>query len=1139
MPTDTTIARVDTPSGLIYGNSAGTTNVTYTAGGGCLTVVEVTVAPAIAPITGVLGQCEGLTTTLSNADAGGTWSSSNTSKATIDINTGLVTAISAASITMTYTVPNGCYVTKPFLVYLQPSPIAGTLSVCTGLFTVLHSDIGGSGTWTSTNTGVATANLTSGAITGVSAGTSTITYQIATSGCYVAAEVTVNPTPTAITGGNTVCAASTITLASTPSGGTWTSSNTGVATIGTSSGDVTGVSGGSTNISYTLSTGCRVTQAMTVNNRPSPITGTLLLCNGTSTLASSPGTGAWSSVTPGVATISGGGVVTAVSPGNTTISYTLPTTCVRTAIVTVNSAPSTSTGAAEICVAGTTTLSNGSPGGTWSSSNTSKATVGSGTGLVTGVNSGTTNISYIVPGVGCYTFTEVTVDPTPAAITGTTNACVGASSTLSHTTPAGTWTSSNVAIATVGSNTGVVTGVSAGTITITYTISATCFKTTSFTVKALPAAITGNPFVCVGTTTALADATGTGTWSSSNTTNAVINTVSGLTFGMAVGTATITYKLPTTCYVVQEVTVNAAPAPITGTAAVCAGSTTTLNGTPASGTWTSNNGAIATVGSSTGVVTGVSPGTVVISYALPTSGCIVTKTVTVGTGPGAIIGNLGTCVGSTTSLSSGAPGGTWASSNAGVASVGSSSGVVTGASAGNATISYFAIGGCIVTAQATVDAAVTSNTGHATVCIGGTSTLGNVTGGGAWTSSNGSIATVGSGTGTVTGIAAGTANITYAVSAACFSVTQVTVTTAPAAITGTTNVCTGFTITLTHGTPGGTWTSSNPSIGTVNSGTGVVGGITGGGVTITYDLGYGCFTTKDIVVNDPPPAITGNLTVCEGSGSLLESIIGGSGTWGTSDAGFADVDLTSGLMTGVAAGNATITYTSGTTGCFVTAEATVNPTPTAITGNFSICVGVTETMSSTPGGGTWTSSNESVATIGSSSGDAIGATGGTTNISYTLANGCGVLQSVTVNNLPAAITGTLVICPAGTSTLSSATGGGAWSSVTPGVATIDGGGVVSPVSPGNTTISYTLPTGCASTAIVTVNTAPPSITGIATICQGGASTLGNASPGGTWSTSNGAIATVGAGTGVVTGVSVGTQTLVTLFRVQVVIHSQR
>jgi gliding motility-associated-like protein len=84
--------------------------------------------------------------------------------------------------------------------------------------------------------------------------------------------VTVLPTPVvaALTGSNTVCEASTITLSSATPGGVWTSSNGFVATVN-NSGVVTGMNAGTTTITYTLSNGAcnsSVSASVTVLNSP-------------------------------------------------------------------------------------------------------------------------------------------------------------------------------------------------------------------------------------------------------------------------------------------------------------------------------------------------------------------------------------------------------------------------------------------------------------------------------------------------------------------------------------------------------------------------------------------------------------------------------------------------------------------------------------------------------------------------------------------------------------------------------------------------------------------------------------------------------------------------------------------------------
>ncbi|MEK7199301.1 MAG: thrombospondin type 3 repeat-containing protein, partial [Bacteroidota bacterium] len=75
------------------------------------------------------------------------------------------------------------------------APITGTTSICIGASTTLANSIAG-GTWSSSNTAVATINATTGAVNSVSAGTSTITYKTADCGGVSTVTVTVNALPT-------------------------------------------------------------------------------------------------------------------------------------------------------------------------------------------------------------------------------------------------------------------------------------------------------------------------------------------------------------------------------------------------------------------------------------------------------------------------------------------------------------------------------------------------------------------------------------------------------------------------------------------------------------------------------------------------------------------------------------------------------------------------------------------------------------------------------------------------------------------------------------------------------------------------------------------------------------------------------
>lgn len=232
-----------------------------------------------------------------------------------------------------------------------PVVVAGTVlgsnSLCIGDVASYSNPTGTlGGTWLSSNPSVATiTNL--GYVTGLNAGTATISYNINFGVCGVANAsrvVSVNPLPATITGIRTVCAGSVTTLNCAPGGGTWVSSNTFVAVAGTSASsfiDVTGVSAGVSNITYTLPTGCRAFSSVTVNTTPIGISGNRSVCVGSVTTLSNavPG-GNWSIGITSQATVSSTGEVTGVSAGTPDITYTLPATgCNTISSLSVNALP--------------------------------------------------------------------------------------------------------------------------------------------------------------------------------------------------------------------------------------------------------------------------------------------------------------------------------------------------------------------------------------------------------------------------------------------------------------------------------------------------------------------------------------------------------------------------------------------------------------------------------------------------------------------------------------------------------------------------------------------------------------------------------------------------------------------------------
>lgn len=503
---------------------------------------------------------------------------------------------------------------------------------------------------------------------------------------------------------------------------------------------------------YLQITYCTVPTAVSATAAPNPVcagraltlTAAATVTGGGTTAYAWTGPGAYTSAvmspsftatltSSGVYSLSVSHVCTIPGPITATVTATA-----ATASVTVNPAPAVITGStAALCRTGTlafttTTLSNATVPGSWSSSATGVATI-TGGGLVTSVGTGVTTISYTLPGTGCYATYPMTVNNTPGVTTGPTNVCEGFTVTLSNPVGGGVWSSSST-VATIAAPP-VVSGAAAGVAVISYTLAGCPSALHNFTVNGTPPAITGGPNVCMGVApapgspTTFSDAMGGGTWSSADITIATFLPGPpggpGRLMAVALGTTTITYTSAGGCITTKTVTVDPPVSAITGSpTTICQLLTTTLSNTTVPGFWTTASTTIASVDAG-GVVTGLAPGTASITYNV--GACRVFEIITVRAAPAPIVGlPPQVCERDSFLLTDPSPAGTWSSLNTALATISSTGFVNAIANTPTASIQYTYSSGCFRQLDFTIrpsPSATVTGDGPTTFCSGGDVTL--------------------------------------------------------------------------------------------------------------------------------------------------------------------------------------------------------------------------------------------------------------------------------------------------------------------------------------------------------------------------------------------------------------------------------
>lgn len=502
-------------------------------------VTAVTITPSSVPAMTAVGATAQFQATAKDANgnvvSGKTfaWASSNTGVASID-STGLATAVDNGQVTITATV-DGVSATATLavnqaLATIAITPAASTLvSVgATQQFALTLKDANGNGinnltaVWSSSSTGVATIDAGAGIATAVGGGTTTIKATVGNQSATVSLTVTpavasiaVSPSTATLQSLNLTQAFSAVARDangnSIPGKAfTWSSDNSAVASINSSTGVATSLNdGGSTPITIRatvdgqVGTATIVVSPQVASVSVSAVSNTIASLGATQqftalvkdannqTLTTKPVT--WSVDRPAVATVdSASGVVKAVTNGTAlitataggqsgslslTVSQTVHSISISPAGATLNSLGATQPFTAVLTDAGGNPVSGQTV--TWSSSNTTVAGINS-SGVATANQGGTTTITASAGNASASAALTVSQSVATVSLSPASNTLVSLGATLTFTLSVSdangtaitglpvTWTSSQPSFATVDN--GTVKAVANGSTTITATV---------------------------------------------------------------------------------------------------------------------------------------------------------------------------------------------------------------------------------------------------------------------------------------------------------------------------------------------------------------------------------------------------------------------------------------------------------------------------------------------------------------------------------------------------------------------------------------------------------------------------------------------------------------------------------------------
>ena len=1130
--------------------------VTVTNNIGCTSETYAHIEVIEKPIVFISGSntiCLGETTTLSPA-SGGTWTSTNGTVASVS-SSGIVYGLSEGTATFIYVDSiTGCESdpTSPIEILGLPMVnLSGPSQICEGESTALLPSTGGY--WSSSDSSVALVT-DDGMVTSINDGVVSFTYTDSITGCASSPpiDLVVNQIEDAyFTGPDTICEGDLTYLFPT-SGGTWSSSDTNIASV-SNTGVVTAHSEGITTFTFTNNYFCvsnLITPLTVLQNDIITISGLSEVCENESiTLNSSHTGGSWTSNDSTVTIIDNNGIVTGVNYGSATISYNLDSSiCMLEPdhIITVLETPTAILdGPNEICIGDITHVTSSSTEGYWTSSNDSIAVV-SEEGTIIGLSAGIVTFTY-TSYANCISDEkiELTVNPQfHVDITILGSECLDNNTQLKaeisnvssnyHYTwsgPEGFTSDQQMIDVELSGLYNVVVVDDNGCSS-----NANAFVFDSFD----PVIHSQETSVCSGDSIML-EVLGvnlaTFQWSSntglSNTQSVIVQPAGP----NEIYSVTVTNVQGCIAESEIEISVDATPViNLLGSDTICVGSTT--NFSPESGGfWFNSDYNIASI-TGGGLVLGLTEGVVTFTFRDTSIGCYSEASTFIsvlGKEEIDIYGVSEFCLSDTPKLlTATVPNGIWSIENTDIATI-DSLGFVTPHTAGTTNLFYsLPTDLCYNPASRTVHVQEEPNVsinGPSSICIGEVTYL-VPSSEGVWESNDTTIATV-SESGQVHAISEGNVTFTFTSALGCTSNLSTPITVVPEPILnieGPNNICINETTNL-YSSSNGIWISSNSNIATVNN-SGVVTGISPGDVTFTFiETENGCISNEQLqlTVNPKPPiSFPINSELCVGDTSSINPNV--NGFWISSNTSVAQIS-NSGIITASAPGTAFFTFTDGSTGCNSESSSPVivNDSPLInLIGPETICIGEIASLFPTSGS-VWASVNPDVATV-TDQGIITGVSPGLAQFIFTSnSTGCKSDSSEVVlvgEPTPVEITGEDRIC-IGNSTTLSPSSGGIWTISNDNIASVDNNGVVTAINPGVVTFIFISNDFCNSnpTAEVIIDPLPiPTYLGSTNICIGESTSL-LPNFGGEWTSSDTTVAEI-TNDGIVTSVGVGTTSFI-------------